>query len=272
MDLKLAAGCYFGDRVQGRELAGFLLTDYTYRPGARIRKHYHERSYVSLVVAGGYAETYGGRSRDCPAATVIFHPAGERHAEQMGGAGARVFSIEIGTHWLREAPAYRAVLDTPADFRGGMLARLAFRLYQEFRQPDPFSPLAVEGLVLELVAERGRRAPHGSERRPPWLVRAQEILHARFAAPPSLAGLAREVDVHPVHLARTFRIRCGCSVGEYVRELRVEYACRRLTVSDSPLVEIALAAGFADQSHFARTFKRLRGLTPAEFRHLHRPR
>lgn len=272
MDLKLAAGCYFGNRVQGRQLAGFLLTDYTYRPGDRLRQHYHERSYFNLVVAGGYAETYGSRSRECPAATVMFHPAGERHAEQIGDAGARVFSVEAGAHWLRESPEYRAVLDTPADFQGGPLARLAFYLYREFCRPDAFSPLAVEGLVLELVAERARRAPLGTDRRSAWLMRAREILHAQFAAPPSLVRLAQEVGIHPVHLARTFRTHYGCSVGEYVRLLRVEYASQQLTASDAPLAEIALTAGFADQSHFARTFKRLRGLTPAEFRHLHRPR
>jgi AraC family transcriptional regulator len=272
MDLKLAAGCYFGTRVQDRELAGFLLTDYTYQPGDRLRKHYHERSYFNLVVAGGYAETYGDCHRECPAATVMFHPAGERHAEQIGAAGARVFSVEAGDHWLREAPECRAVLETPADFQGGPLARLAFCLYREFCRPDPFSPLAVEGLMLELVAERARCTPRGTDRRPPWLLRAQAVLHARFAAPPSLTELAQEVGVHPVHLARMFRVHCGCSVGEYVRQLRVEDASRRLSASDTPIVEIALAAGFADQSHFTRTFQRLRGLTPAEFRRLHRLR
>jgi AraC family transcriptional regulator len=272
MDLKLAAGCYFGTRVQGRELAGFLLSDYTYRPGDRLRKHFHERSYFNLVVAGGYAETYGNRRRECRAATVMFHPAGERHAEQIGGAGARVFSVEAVTHWLRAAPECRTVLETPADFQGGPLARLAFRLYREFCQPDPFSPLAVEGLMLELMAERARRTPRGTDRRPPWLLRAQEVLQTRFAAPPSLTELAQEVGVHPVHLARTFRTQCGCSVGEYLRQLRVEDACRRLAASDTPLVEVALAAGFADQSHFSRTFQRLRGLTPAEFRRRHYPR
>jgi hypothetical protein len=62
----------------------------------------------------------------------------------------------------------------------------------------------------------------------------------------------------------------GCSVGDYVRQLRVEDACRRLATLDAPIVEIALAAGFTDQSHFTRTFQRLRGLTPAEFRRRHR--
>jgi AraC family transcriptional regulator len=80
------------------------------------------------------------------------------------------------------------------------------------------------------------------------------------------------VGVHPAHLARVFRQQYGCTLGDYVRRLRVEFACRRMTTGDTPLVEIALAAGFADQSHFTKTFKSLVGITPAEFQRQFRPR
>jgi AraC family transcriptional regulator len=271
MGARLGVGCYYGDRIQGGEVAGFLLTDYTYQPDYWIPTHSHLRSYFSLVVAGGYKENYGNRGRLCQPATVVFHPAGERHSERVGSVGARVFSIEIASHWLGESPEYRTVLEQPADFQGGPLAQLAFRLYREFRRPDIFSPLAVEGLMLEFAAERARRECRPPRGRPPhWLARAEEVLRAEFAAPPTLGELAGEVGVHPVHLARTFRAKLGCSVGDYVRQLRVEYACQRLSTSDAPLVDIALDAGFTDQSHFARTFRRFRGLTPATFRRLHR--
>jgi AraC family transcriptional regulator len=48
--------------------------------------------------------------------------------------------------------------------------------------------------------------------------------------------------------------------------LRVDYARRKIANSREPLVEIALSAGFADQTHFTRTFKRVTGMTPMEFR------
>ena len=56
------------------------------------------------------------------------------------------------------------------------------------------------------------------------------------------------------------------SPGEYVRRLRVEIACQRLASSDMPLAEIALAAGFSDQSHFTKTFRHYNGMTPGEYR------
>jgi AraC family transcriptional regulator len=66
--------------------------------------------------------------------------------------------------------------------------------------------------------------------------------------------------------------RHECTVGEYVRRLRVEYACRQFARTGAPLVDIALAAGFCEQSQLTRTFKRVTGFTPAEYRRSVRPR
>ena len=60
--------------------------------------------------------------------------------------------------------------------------------------------------------------------------------------------------------------------GEYIRQLRVEYACRQLSSSSTALAEIASAAGFSDQSHFSRTFKRQIGMTPSQYRAISRAR
>jgi AraC family transcriptional regulator len=146
-------------------------------------------------------------------------------------------------------------------------------MYQEFRQADEASVLAIEGIALELAAAFGRASSSLSERHPPrWLVHARELLHARFSDPLSLSEIAAEVHVHPVHLARVFRRVYGSTVGEYVRRLRVEFASQQLLTSDSPLSAIAHQAGFSHQSHFSTTFKRFVGATPAEYRFLSRRR
>jgi AraC family transcriptional regulator len=85
-----------------------------------------------------------------------------------------------------------------------------------------------------------------------------------------LKTIADSVAVHPVHLVRTFRRFYRSTVGEYLRRLRIEFASQQLAGTDTPLADIALASGFADQCHFTRTFKRLTGLTPARYRALYR--
>ncbi len=69
-----------------------------------------------------------------------------------------------------------------------------------------------------------------------------------------------------MHFARTFRAAHGVSVGAYVHRLRAEYAARELARTSTPIAAIASAAGFADQAHLTRVFRRLTGATPARFR------
>ena len=150
---------------------------------------------------------------------------------------------------------------------------LGTRLYDEFRHTDELSPLAFEGLTLELLAECSRQAARTRDHQPPrWLRRVSDLAQARFRERLALGAIAESVGVHPAHLARVFRRFHGCTLGDYVRKLRVEFACHCLTTSDAPLADIALAAGFSDQSHFSNTFKRHTGVPPAAFRRSARPR
>jgi AraC family transcriptional regulator len=248
-------------------LGGVTLTEYECLPGYRTPKHSHERAYVKLVLAGTYPETYENRTRLCQPSAVIFHPAGELHSEHFGSEGGRTFSVEFGPRVHRGIPdSLNPLLDRAAAFQGGPVAWLAFRLYDEFRNSDIFSALAVEGLTLELIAMAGRSEATPTQPPPVWLARAVEIVRTHFSGHLSLTYVAREVGVHPVHLARAFRCHMHCSVGEYIRRVRVDYVCRQLSKSPRSLAEIALDAGFADQSHLSRTFKRVTGLPPAAFR------
>jgi AraC family transcriptional regulator len=148
-----------------------------------------------------------------------------------------------------------------------MPAAIARRVYQEFRRMDDAAPLAIEGLLLELLAVLSRRRsedlPEGSA---PWVGEARDLLHADITSRPTLAELAEAVGVHPVTLARTFRRTFGCTVGEYLRRLRIERAAEQLVSGELPLAEIALVAGFADQSHFSNVFRRHTGMSPSAFR------
>jgi AraC family transcriptional regulator len=231
-------------------------------------RHSHAPAYFSLLLQGGYTERDDRQSRTCQPSALILHPPGSEHAVQFHNARVRIFRVEVKPPWLERVREQATVLDRPAEFQGGWPARLAARLYHEFREmDDAASPLAIEGIALEILAEAARRQHRAFERQPPrWLGRVRELLHAQFPEPLTLARVAEAAGVHPVHLAREFRRHYRCTVGEYVRRLRVERACREIAKSDVPLVEIASAAGFYDQSHFSRTFKRLTGLTPAAFR------
>src|SRR5262245_23957795 len=93
-----------------------------------------------------------------------------------------------------------------------------------------------------------------------------DYLEANYRGRFSLAEVAAGAGVHPSHLAEVFRGRHAMSVGEWVRLRRLEYAREKLLDRRRSISEVALAAGFADQSHLTRLFRAHFGVTPAEYR------
>lgn len=235
-------------------------------------KHHHEEAICCIAITGSCNEAYRHRTREIKALTVYFLPAGESHSLEFR-SGVRAFGIEIPESSLARMRDYSIELSQPVHSRAGLASSLMMRLYREFHGSDSASSLAIEGLTLELLAEISREQPRAQEHCvPKWLASTKDLLQAHFAEPLGLEYIAKTVGVHPVHLAREFRKHFGCTVGEYVRRLRLIYASAQLSKSNKPLAMIASDAGFTDQSHFTRIFKRMTHMTPREYRRVHTSR
>jgi AraC family transcriptional regulator len=257
-------------RVRRIEAGGFTVTEGIHHDGSELPWHHHETPTICFVLRGGFTELWRGGSIACTSSTMKITPAGERHWDQFSRGDVRGLLIEANDSQVAAIRPYSAVLDERLSFQGGLLSGIAWRVYDELRRGDATAPLAIEGLLLELTATASRlQEPRaGGDRRPRWLEYAREQIHLDLGARPSLSGLAQSVGVHPVTLARAFRRAFGCTVGEYVRTLRIERAVEQLAQTDLSLAEIALAAGFSDQSHFSNLFRRHIGLSPFRFRQI----
>jgi AraC family transcriptional regulator len=256
-----------GQIIDSKLMAGFYLTETAYAPKLKVPRHSHRHACFCLVLQGTYTELYQGKAIECRPSHLIFRPAERIHSDHFGDLSVRCFIIEFDAEWLTNLHERSISMDEPTSFKGCSLASLAMRLRNESQRADDFTSLMVEGLMLELIAEIARRSIITSERkRPRWLIQAEEILHENFNERLTLSDIAETVGVHPVYLAGAFRQHYHCSIGEYIRRLRIEFASHELSNTAAPLAHIALAAGFAHQSHFSHTFKRLTGLTPAQYR------
>lgn len=105
-------------------------------------------------------------------------------------------------------------------------------------------------------------------RPPSWLNRAVEMIFTGDDPDLSVASVASDVGVHPVHLARVFRQFLCCSPGEYLRGHRLERAAAMLGRGVASLADVAQSAGFVDQAHLTRTFRSRLDTTPAQWRKL----
>jgi AraC family transcriptional regulator len=247
---------FFGTQLASREIGAFHLTLREYGEHTRLAQHAHEEAFATIVVEGGFREDSGARTLHCGLHDVIVHAPGERHVNHFAGRRTRCLSV-LGAAFDRSE-----LLASPA------ISAIAVKVLREFRHPDSLSPMVIESTMLELYVAAARCEQGAGV--PRWLRQVRTAVERRFQEPFTLAELAGSVGVHPGHLARAFRRHYGATVGELVRDLRVAYARRRLATA-APLRDIACDAGFADQSHFTRTFRRATGLTPAQYRRTLRP-
>ena len=246
-----------------RELGGLTISTTIHAAGSALGRHYHAREYFCFVTAGRFEERAGGSSHRCGEDMLVFHPPGEVHADVFG-ATTRCINIELPAELglargeLRDAFCRR-------DQRHSLgLAALGRRLERELRRTDPATGLALQGLVLELAAEWSRIDT--SARTPAWLDQVVRILHAEYATGVEFRDIAARVGVHPVRLSREFRRVHNRTMTEFVTGLRVEHAARLLHSTRRSLASIALDAGFADQSHLSKVFRRHTGMTCARYR------
>lgn len=78
--------------------------------------------------------------------------------------------------------------------------------------------------------------------------------------------LAQEAALSPSHFAQLFKRTIGMSPMQFVTAYRVEQARKKLAERDTPMIDIAMSCGFADQAHFSRVFKQLEGESPSKYR------
>lgn len=153
------------------------------------------------------------------------------------------------------------LVDAQAEFERlhSITRRAGYRII--FRDPS--------GLIIDYAdnVEEGRARLHiRGGLAPGVLRRVRAHVDANLAAKLELADLAAIASLSRCHFAYAFKQSLGCTPHRYVMSRRLEKAGEFLRTSSLPIVEIALATGFADQSHFSRCFRAFFGASPLAFR------
>ncbi len=216
-----------------------------------------------MVISGLVQEQAQGKEELGSAASVVVKSGDVKHANVFGPQGAKVLSIAIpdtsilGTH----------TVDGWCWYHGGPVSQEAVRFFRAYQSESAHPCVVEEGAYALVGALREATIRKPDHAVPPlWLQQIRERLHDTFTDSYSVSDLAREADIHPVYLTRMFRRYFGCSVTRYMQRLRVHQAANRLASSDQPMAQLALEAGFFDQSHLSRAFKMELGQTPGQFR------
>lgn len=234
-------------------------------PRTTLPLHARPVSYLSLVVSGWYVERVGCTGMHCRALSLRYHPAWEEHTHVFGPLPVACMRLDLDQSW---AESLRILAALPGGMHVASTGAVGLRLIEQFRRADYPPPEFADSFAGELLGLCERQL--GIERAAlnrTSVRRVIEMIEEHFAQPLPLAAIARDVGLHPTHLARSFRVATGFTIGAYIRRRRREHAeallveCPALAIS-----RIAAAAGFADHAHMTRTFKADLGVTPRALR------
>jgi AraC family transcriptional regulator len=144
---------------------------------------------------------------------------------------------------------------------------LAVQLLQRLLSDELEDEFEVDSIVSEMLGIALRLVDRDRPQRA-WVGDVKRLLREGYAGRISLAELGARIGIHPASLSRGFRMDEGITVGDYLSRVRVQQACRQMTVANTTLAEVAAGCGFADQSHLTRVFKSITGSPPGVFRDL----
>jgi AraC family transcriptional regulator len=101
MNVQLASGNFYGKTVKQYRVGGFSFSETRYLPGSILPRHSHESHYFCFVLRGTYTESYERKVRSCQPSTIVYHPAGELHAQHFDNTAVQLFRIEVNQARLR---------------------------------------------------------------------------------------------------------------------------------------------------------------------------
>jgi AraC-like DNA-binding protein len=264
---QLQTGQFYGQTNNALYLNGATFTDTEYTV-EKVDWHYHKNAYFTFILQGKLIEGNRKEIYNCSAGDLLFHNWQEPHYNIKPIGFSRGFHIEVEQKWMDEFSLHLNDLQGSIRISDPDIKFLLHKIFKETKINDNITPLSLQGILLQTLAYLKTISFTSERSKPQWVDKINEILHERSSEKLSLIDLSGNLGIHPVHLSRDFSKYFHCSMGEYIRKLKVEKSLIMLTDRKYSLMDISFECGFSDQSHFIRCFKEITGLNPLAYRRL----
>lgn len=145
------------------------------------------------------------------------------------------------------------------------------KIEEEGRKADGYSALLQEGYLLELLAFLGREGIGDcisgtldeTERE---IQKAADYLYLHYSEFLSLTKMAERAHMSPAYFSRKFHKLTGFGFKEYLTHVRIEEAAKMLASGTQSVTEVALSCGYSDGNYFGDVFRKIKGVSPKQYR------
>jgi AraC family transcriptional regulator len=261
----LNTGEYSGAVSSLRKVEGIIAGTTTYAENSfNTEFHYHSNPHLSFVLQGGNIENRKKKTIERTVGDIMFFHSGEIHQTLPANCQTKNMNLELECSFLEQYAITEEQVSRMVD--QNMDSKfLILRMYKELIENDQFSDVSIQLLLLSTISKPVREDRYHNLG---WIKALSEVLHDEWTTFHNLDDLSVILNVHPVTISKYFTKNFGCTLGEYMRKIKIEKSLSLIQNKSQSLTEIALECGFADQSHFIRNFKKFTGQLPKEFQKL----
>ena len=252
-------------------------------PSFAFRWHHHSEFELTWIASGSGTRFVGDDIRPFESGDLVLLGPELPHTWWSPGGGGQqeAFCVQFSREFVAEIgpgrPEGRALEKIVSKSDRGLQfsAAIAAQAGERLRRMEHAGGLARFGLLLEcfdlMVRSRQRKSICTSARTDGARVSERVDAACRYVLDHLDASLrqpdvAAAVGMQPAPFARFFRRHTGRTLTSYIQHTRIARACALLRETDDSVVGVAYDSGFANLSNFNRVFKRLRGMTPREYR------
>ena len=241
--------------------------------GHQFERHWHDTFTIGVTHCGVQSFVAGGSTYHSTRQKIMCFNPGVAHDGKAGCAGGFGYSMayigsEVVARWTVDAGlgARNMYVDKPLISDDETATALSTAFTANEQQGESLRAYTlISQAVVQLVSRHGARSSHNLalDKSPAWLGRVRDYMHAHFAQDVTVEQLSAVANVSRVHLTRAFTRAQGIAPHAYLNTLRINAAKDLMRSSSKALADVALEAGYADQSHFCRRFKGATGMAPS---------
>lgn len=246
------------------QVAGVSEVLHAHFPSHAYPLHTHDTWTLLVVDSGVVRFRLGCREHSTSPAMVTLLPPGVPHdgrSATAAGFRKRVIYLHAGSLDLGRVGA---AVERPGVLDPVLLRRVD-ELHGALRQPsDAFEAESLLALLTDRLRHHLGRTEQPWPRDPGLASRLRELLDAHVVEGLTLGRAAAELGADPTHLVRVFTRELGMPPHRYLVGRRLD-AARRLLLAGGRAADVATEAGFYDQAHLTRHFKRFLGVTPGTY-------